>query len=204
MFCPNCGAQMEGSPKFCGVCGQPIGEGNNGADAMQPAPVQYQKAKVKSKTLLIGVAVAAIAILALVLIFSGGGSDEKGYTKLIDNYFSAVEKNNEKAVKALIPDDFIKFYEDNLGTDLTLDVVDNLYYSYGNKITSWEITSATEIKGDDLSVGLNALGIKESRVKGAYDLAIKVVFGGPDDFSTETVEISTINMDGKWSLIGVY
>jgi hypothetical protein len=195
---------MEGTPKFCNICGQPMGNTDNGPGTMQQAPMQYQKAKTGNKTILIGIAVVAIAVLVLILIFSGGGSDEKDYTKLIDNYFSAVEKSDEKAILSMIPDDFLEYYKENMGTDMPLDVFDGLYSYYGNKITSWKITSATEITGDDLVTGLNTLEIKESRVKGAYDLIVEVVFGGPDYTSTETVNISVLKIDGNWSLVSVY
>ena len=38
MFCPHCGSQLEGTPKFCGVCGHKIPSGSSGGSKLTFSP----------------------------------------------------------------------------------------------------------------------------------------------------------------------
>ena len=66
MNCPNCGAQLEGTPKFCYNCGQSTEQEAKGAT--EAAPSTKPKRKFPKWIILVVVGLVAILLACVVVI----------------------------------------------------------------------------------------------------------------------------------------
>ena len=75
MQCPNCGAQLEGTPKFCYNCGKPTEQAARAAPPpAQAAPAAPPPAKPKKKfpRWIIGVVAGLVVLLLACVVIAGG------------------------------------------------------------------------------------------------------------------------------------
>ena len=68
MFCPNCGAPLNGNERFCANCGAPAGQMSNPTSVHQVNPFLAELAHREKVSASIWIVVACIQILAAILV----------------------------------------------------------------------------------------------------------------------------------------
>jgi|GEM_PF-3956617 len=214
MFCTNCGAQIADGSKFCTNCGAQFGAPAPAAPAAAAGGAVAVATKKKTKLLPIIIIAAIVVIAAIVLIIVLGGGGKGGYEKVIDSYFTAFEKGDEKAVVKLIYPTMIETYKLYMGDDEEdlVEIFDPYYDIYKSKVKSYEIKDTEEVDKkelkemqDDLkdaaaAAALMGQKIKVKNLQAAVTVEVEANIKGEGDCD---FEFGLVKTGGKWYIASI-
>lgn len=184
--------------------------------AASVAPAAPAKKKPSKKALIIGGVVAAVAVVAIILIIvlGGNGGSASSPQGALDNYVALMNGDTSK-LDALAPDEYWEAMAEEEGCskkellaegrEAMAENVDELKEEYGRnyKVTG-KIMAEDEVDDDTLekiAEALSEYGIKESSIKAAKDLTIKLTIKGSDGEDENTTSLSAIQIGSTWYLI---
>lgn len=198
MFCGKCGTEISEGDKFCPKCGTPVESNGDSQSKNKKRPPYF--------------AIAAIVLLVIAAIIIFRGCMGNTYEDPVKTMVKAMENKDVDKMFSLIPKEYWKVMEKDLGIDtdvfkrsLKSKLVENMNDEYDGKLTiKYEIEdvdnySEKEIesmKGYYKNAGLSKLDIKEAK-EVSVDLTI-YVDGKKED--TDTMDITVIKIGRKWYL----
>ncbi len=222
MFCPNCGNQIPDGSAFCPVC-----------NAQLSPVVTPQKPKTDLKKILIPI-VCVVALVAVVagIVFAvnggkskggsssssgGGSSSSSSYTKVIDNYFKAIEKNNADLMQSSVVSQYQVEYINSNGEDaseifeeIVQYAYEDYYYDCGENFKiEYEIVDKEQATEEDLAYlkenfyDYYDISYDEDQlpITDGYEIEVECTITGDDYSTTDSYNLDLIKEDGKWRIL---
>lgn len=226
-FCAKCGAEVSPGSPFCGSCGAPVagaeappaqdavpvppppaaGAPAYGPPAAPPGPgFQPPKsggggAKVAVFVLIGILVIGAVVGVILWLTLGGGDDDQAKVEKVVTEFYTAMEKNDAKAMIALLDsasrkelDDAAEDYDYDDGEEFLSEYMDYTFPEGDLKITGLEFE--TTVNGDKATV--EVVGGKAAYTDYYGDEVKENYDDDGEVFSDDAFELK--KTDGKWYL----
>ncbi len=193
LFCPNCGAKVEGIPETTQTNNAP--------------PPEYStaipQAKPNQKKNILAVFCVAIAFV-LILILLGALMQGNGAKKVTKNYYKAIEKCSASKLLDTIPKDYMKELEDNydLSKKEIKKSVQDYLDKYYNDFDDIRITFQEKEKMDasDFAEEMMVDVDDDFHIKKAIEYELKVRYQSDkgDTVETKSEEFVVFKYKGNW------
>ena len=154
------------------------------------------------KIAIIGGIVAAVIVVVIAFIALLGG----GYKKPLDNYFSGIQKTNEKTYLKAYPEFAKDDLEDKYDKEYLEDMKENFEKEYGDKLKiSYKVLDKTKLDKDDLKSAKESLEKKyddeKIKITDGYEVAVKITIKGSDDKEVTYTSFKVYKVNGKWCML---
>jgi len=156
----------------------------------------------KKKIAIIGgiIAVAIVVVILFIALLGGG------YKKPLDNYFSGIQKTNEKTYLKAYPEFAKDDLEDKYDKEYLEDVKENFEKEYGDKLKiSYKVLDKTKLDKDDLKSAKESLEKKyddeKIKVTEGYEAAVKITIKGSDEKDVTYTSFKLYKVNGKWCML---
>lgn len=213
MFCPNCGNEVATNEQFCGKCGTSCSR-NEAKELMS------KKSKKKFMILAVFVVVAIVLVGIIVgAIFANNKRDIEDVAKaIVDAEFGCTSISVMEKYAEILPENYLDYLvEEGEGWlwddkeewievqfEEHSDDTEEYQSQYGEDYEySFKIAEEKEYDEDELDDYADECSEYDINPEAAKDITIKVRVTGNGDGMDYWLDVTMIQLDGSWYLLGI-